>query len=97
VNVRFLTLAKKEIDDAVVWFDEQQEGKGAEFLAALSRALRLVKAYPYASPEVEPEVRRCLFVSFPYSLIYGIDDEAIIVLAVAHTHREPRYWVDRLG
>ena len=95
MNVRFLTLAEKEIDDAVV-FDEQQEGQGAQFLAALNRALRLVKAYPYASPEVEPEIRRCLFVSFPYSLIYGIDDETIIVLAVAHTHRVPRYWVDRL-
>ena len=33
---------------------------------------------------------------FPYSLVYGIDEETVVVIAVAHLHREPRYWVDRL-
>jgi len=96
VNVRFLTLAQHEVDDAVVWFEERLEGKGLEFLDALDRAVRLVMAYPHASPEVEPEIRGRPFVNFPYALIYGIDDETIVVVAVAHTHREPRYWVGRV-
>lgn len=96
MNVRFLTLAQQEVDDAVVWFDERQEGKSLEFLDALDRAVRLVKAFPYASSEIEPQLRRCLFVGFPYSLIYGVDDDIIVVVAVAHSHREPRYWIDRV-
>jgi plasmid stabilization system protein ParE len=96
VNVKFLTLAQQEVDDAVVWFNERQEGKGVEFLDALDHVVRIVRAYPHASPGVEPEIRRCLFVNFPYSLIYGIDQKTIVVVAVAHTHREPRYWLDRL-
>ena len=96
MNVRFLTLAQHEVDDAVVWFDERQEGKGLEFLNALDRSVRLIKAYPHASPEIEPEIRRCLFANFPYAVIYGVDSETIVVLAVAHTHRQPRYWIDRL-
>jgi plasmid stabilization system protein ParE len=95
VNVRFLTLAQQEVDDAVVWFEERAEGKGLDFLDDLDRVVRLVKAYPFASPQIEPEIRRCLFARFPYSVVYGLDEDTIVVIAVAHTHRAPQYWVDR--
>jgi plasmid stabilization system protein ParE len=96
MNVRFLALAHTEADEAVVWYDEKAEGKGRDFLDELDRVVRLVKAYPLASPEIEPEIRRCLFARFPYSLVYGIDDQTIVVIAIAHSHREPLYWIDRL-
>jgi plasmid stabilization system protein ParE len=96
VNIRFLTLAQQEVDDAVVWFEERAEGKGVDFLDELDRVVRRVKAYPYSSPQIEPEIRRCLFARFPYSLVYGLEHDAIVVIAVAHTHRAPDYWVDRL-
>ncbi len=97
MNVRFLTLAQQEVDEAFIWLDERTDAKGVDFLDELDRVVRLIKAFPLASPEIEPEIRRCLFARFPYSLVYGIDDETIIVIAVAHSHREPRYWVDRLS
>ena len=96
MNVRFLTLAQQEVDDAVVWFEEREEGKGMDFLDELNRVVRLVKTFPYASRQIEPEIRRCLFARFPYSLVYGLDHDTIVVIAVAHTHRVPHYWVDRL-
>ena len=52
--------------------------------------------YPYAGMQVEPEIRRFLFTRFPYSLVYGIDKETIVVIAVANQHREPSYWADRI-
>lgn len=96
MNVRFLTLAQQEIDEAVIWFNEQVDGQGIVFLDELDRAVRLVKSYPLASTEIEPGVRKHLFVRFPYSLIYGVDGGSIVVVAVAHSRRAPRYWVDRL-
>ena len=90
MNVRFLTLAQQEIDEAVVWFDEA-DGKGIEFLDELDRVVRLVKAFPLAAVEIEPEIRKCLFARFPYSLIYGIEDRTIVVIAVAHARRLPHY------
>ena len=41
-------------------------------------------------------VRRCRMNRFPYGLIYAVDNGDILVLAVAHLHREPGYWRDRL-
>ena len=97
MNVRFLTLAQQEIDEAVVWFNEQDDGKGVDFLDELDRVVRLVKSYPFASTKIERDIRRCLFARFPYSLIYGVEEQTIVVIAVAHSRRSPRYWIDRLA
>jgi len=96
VKVRFLTLAQQEVDEAVAWFGERADGKGVDFLDELDRIVRLVKTYPFAAPQIDLEIRRRLFARFPYSLIYGIDHNTIVVIAVAHSRRAPHYWVDRL-
>ena len=97
MNLRFLTLAQQEVDEAFQWFEEKAEGKGLEFLDELDRVVRLMRSFPLAAVEIEPEIRRSLLARFPYALIYGMDDQTLIVIAVAHTHREPRYWVERIG
>ncbi len=96
MNIRFLSLADREVDDAVAWYNERAEGLGRDFLDELDRVSRLIRIYPLLATQIEPEIRRFLFTRFPYSLIYGIDQETIVVIAVAHQHREPRYWADRL-
>jgi plasmid stabilization system protein ParE len=95
MKVRFLTLAQQELDDAVTWYNEQAEGLGKEFLDELDRAVRRTVAFPLSCPEIEPGLRRCLLARFPYGLVYGLEEDAIVVVAVAHLHRKPRYWIDR--
>jgi plasmid stabilization system protein ParE len=95
VNVRFLTIAQQEVDDAFRWFEERTEGKGLEFLDELDRVVRLIRTFPFAALEIEPEIRRSLLPRFPYAVVYGVEDQTLVVIAVAHTHREPRYWIDR--
>lgn len=96
MNVRFLAPAQRELDDAVAWYNEQVIGLGLEFLDELDRAVRRVLAFPLSYPEIEPGIRRCRLARFPYGLIYGVDDETVVIVAVAHLHRRPRYWIDRI-
>ena len=96
MNIRFLAPAQRELDDAVAWYNEQVIGLGLEFLDELDRAVRRVLAFPLSYPEIEPGIRRCRLARFPYGLIYGVDDETVIIVAVAHLHRRPRYWIDRI-
>jgi plasmid stabilization system protein ParE len=96
MNIRFLTPAQQEVDDAVFWYNNQTENAGLEFLDELDRAVRLVRSYPHALTEIEPEIRRCLLARFPYALIYGVEQHTIVIVAVAHVHRQPGYWSDRL-
>ncbi len=44
----------------------------------------------------ESKFRRCRLARFPYGLIYGVDGETLVVVAVAHLHGRPRYWIDRI-
>ena len=96
MKLRFLTLAQRELDDAVAWYNEQAAGSGQEFLDELDRVVRRAVTFPMSCPEIEPGVRRCLLARFPYGLIYGVDRKTIVVIAVSHLHREPRYWVGRI-
>jgi plasmid stabilization system protein ParE len=96
MEIRFLSLANREVDDAVQWYEAREEGLSREFLDELDRVVRLVRLYPYAGMQVESEIRRFLFTRFPYSLIYGVAEKTIIVIAVAQQHREPNYWTDRM-
>ncbi len=97
MTIRFLAVARQELDSAIAWYERQSPGLGYEFLDELDRVVRRVSAYPQSSAELARGLRRALFSRFPYGLIYGIDADSLIVVAVAHLHRRPRYWIDRLG
>jgi plasmid stabilization system protein ParE len=96
VNVRFLAIAQEELDDAVEWYNQQTAESGLAFLDEIDRAIRRIAVFPMACAEIEPDLRRCLLARFPYGMIYGLEEGTIIVVAVAHLHREPRYWIDRI-
>jgi len=89
VRVRFLAVARQELDDAVVWYDEQAIGMGREFLDEIDRAVRRAATFPLSCPEIEPGMRRCLLARFPYGLIFGVDEKTLVVVAVAHLHPAP--------
>ena len=97
MKVLFSKPAQLEVDDAVTWYDTQSSGLGTQFLDDLDRTVRRIVAYPLSCQEIEPELRRGLLSRFPYGIIYGIDDDTIIIIAVAHLHREPRYWITRMS
>jgi plasmid stabilization system protein ParE len=68
-----------------------------DFLDELDRVVRLIRHHPLAGMQIETEIRRFPLTRFPYFLIYGIEENGIVVIAVAHQHREPSYWADRIG
>jgi plasmid stabilization system protein ParE len=96
MKVRFLTLAQQELDDAVAWYNEQADGLGKEFLDELDRAVRRAVVFPMSCPQITSGLRRCLLARFPYGIIYGLEDDMMVVIAVAHLHRKPRYWAGRI-
>jgi plasmid stabilization system protein ParE len=96
VKVVFLAPAQNELDDAVAWYNRQAAGLGRELLDELDRAVRRALTFPESYPEIEPGIRRCRLGRFPYGVIYGLDGDTLVVVAVAHLHRRPRYWIDRI-
>jgi len=96
VQLIFLALARDELAEAKRFYNRQQQGLGESFQREAQSAARLIQERPLAwQIEVEP-VRRFIFDRFPYKMLYIIRVERIVVIAVAHQHRQPDYWVDRL-
>jgi hypothetical protein len=50
---------------------------------------RLIGERPLAWTEIDPGVRRAVLRRFPYSLIYAVEPDEVLILAVSH-HRRPR-------
>jgi hypothetical protein len=95
MRIEFLRAAEVELTDAVQWYDSQRTGLGDEFLAEIQRAVRRIEAFPNAWPRISRRSRRCRLNRFPYGLIYQNRKETILVIAVMHLHRKPRYWHTR--
>ena len=96
MKIRFLTIAEIEVDEAVSWYQKQSEDQDLNFLDELVRAISVITAYPLIAAEIEPDIRIYFLNRFPYSLIYGIEDNGIVIIALAHQSREPGYWADRV-
>jgi plasmid stabilization system protein ParE len=96
MKIVFLSPAQAELDDAFSWYEEQAVGLGYEFLNELDLALRLVATFPALQPQMTKKIRRCLVNRFPYGIYYGIKDDTIVVIAIAHLKRKPAYWITRM-
>ena len=96
MNIRLLEPAQAELDEAVAWYADQSPGLGDAFLLETLRALKLIDQFPQAWHPLTPLIRRCRLKRFPYSVIYALADADVLVLAVAHQHRKPGYWQNRL-
>ena len=44
---------------------------------------------------IDEDVRRCLTHVFPYGVLYTIENEFVLIVAVMHCSREPGYWKTR--
>ncbi|MBN2313722.1 MAG: type II toxin-antitoxin system RelE/ParE family toxin [Sedimentisphaerales bacterium] len=97
MNVRFLQIAKLELDDAVNYYNRERPGLGYEFLWEVFFAIDRIKQFPHAWPIFYQETRRCLIRRFPYGIIYILENDLVLIFAIAHLHREPDYWIDQLS
>lgn len=96
MKIDFLDAAKSELDDAIDYYDEQRFGLGLEFEEELEQALERIDHYPEAWSPLSSRVRRCVLNRFPYSVIYEIRSEIIIIVAIQHHHKEPESWRSRV-
>ncbi len=95
-KVSFLPLAQAELDDAFIWYEDQAVGLGYEFLRELDQSIRLIASFPKLQPLVGNKIRRCLVNRFPYGVFFGISADTIIIVAIAHLRRKPKYWNKRI-
>ena len=95
MEIIFSKYAKLELEDATLFYELEFEDLGLRFKKEVQKAAIRVSEYPKAWSVERGDVRKCLLHKFPYKLLYSIEDDHIFIIAVAHQHRKPDYWIDR--
>jgi len=96
MQARFLRPAESEVAEAIAYFDDRREGLGDRFEKDLRSTVNLIIAYPLSGKPLTKRVRKSPLRKFQYNVIYVVDEQEIIILAVAHHRRRPGYWHTRL-
>lgn len=97
MNVRLLPAAQSELDEAIHWYAQQAPGLGDPFLVEFLRTIQLIERHPLGWHALSSQTRRCRLRRFPYGVIYNVDQDSVLVIAVAHLHRRPTYWQGRMN
>jgi plasmid stabilization system protein ParE len=95
MRFEFHPLALAEYKDATRYYAGCHSGLEQRFMAAVERAIELIVEAPERWPILEADVRRCLTRVFPYVILYAVETDHVLIIAVMHSHREPGYWRDR--
>ena len=95
-RLEFLEIAEDEVNDAVDWYDNQEENLGAEFVLELDNFFEYLTETPKIFPIVFEEMRRAVLPKFPYAIIFEIHEpDVILILAIAHQKQDPKRWIKR--
>ena len=70
MKIRFLEIARQELDDAVAYYNEEVAGLGESFLLEVLSTIERIHRYPDAWSPLSENTRRCRLRRFPYTLIY---------------------------
>ncbi len=94
--VRLLPEAEVELEAAASRYEGWQPGLGLALVREVRKACSLVSERPLGSRVVHGEIRRKIVSRFPYAILYRVEQDEIIVVAVSHRRRRPGYWRDRI-
>jgi toxin ParE1/3/4 len=87
--------ALAEHEEAARYYAERDPELAPHFVEAVEDALDRVLESPTRWRVIDEDVRRCLTRVFPYGVLYTIEPDFVLIVAVAHCSREPGYWKNR--
>jgi plasmid stabilization system protein ParE len=87
--------ALTEYAEAVKYYAQQRTELAQSFIDAVEEAIYRIRESPDRWSVLDEDIRRCLTRKFPYGILYTIEPDYILILAVMHCSRNPGYWKNR--
>ncbi len=88
--------ALTEYSEAVQYYLQQQKDLAQSFINAIENTIYRIRESPNRYPIIDDDIRRCLTQKFPYAILYSVEKDYILIIAIMHCSREPNYWQSRL-
>jgi hypothetical protein len=96
MNYEFLGEARDEFWEAALYYESKEPGLGVRLREEVSHIIERILADPFLWRERPGGYRRVNCPVFPYYVAYIIRADKVVIAAVAHGHRKPGYWSERL-
>lgn len=87
--------ALAEYEAATAYYVARDPAVAERFVAAVNDAIERILESPTRWRTIDQDVRRCLTHVFPYGVLYTVEPDFILIVAVMHCSREPGYWKSR--
>ena len=88
--------ALTEYSEVVQYYAEQRVDLAQAFINEVESAVYRLRDSPNLYPAIDRDIRRCLTRKFPYAILYTVEPDFILILAVMHCKKKPGYWKSRL-
>ena len=96
MNVIFLEEAEQEFLEAALYYENQAKGLGKKLMADVYQSIEDIIDFPHNSQAVTLNVRRKLLRRYPFGILYRVDKDEIVIVAVMNLKRKPFYWLNRV-
>ncbi|MGH8182099.1 MAG: type II toxin-antitoxin system RelE/ParE family toxin [Rhodanobacteraceae bacterium] len=96
MNFAFHPEALAEFEDATRYYAAIQRELAQRFVASVEAAIGKLVQQPESYAIFEQDVRRCLTRVFPYAVLYTVEADCILIVAVMHCHQKPGCWHHRV-
>ena len=95
-KVLFTEAARADIEVTRDWYGLHAPEAAARFLESLRAAVLRIGQNPLQFPAASHGTRRATLRRFPYLVLFRETPEAVVVVAVFHSRRNPQVWRRRL-
>lgn len=96
MEIRISSPALAELNHAAAYYEASRSGLAEEFASEFGKTLMRIKMAPKAGSLYDENVRCQMLRRFPYSVYYTEKGNELVIVAVAHQHRKPGYWLGRV-
>jgi toxin ParE1/3/4 len=88
-----------DIATAAEWYDARQAGLGAQFVRKVRDRIEDEQKQPLLARirDVRRSVRWVFARRFPYGIIYRVERDVVLIIAVIHAAQQERRWKERVG
>lgn len=96
MRVEYHPLAFEELEEAALYLEDQAYGLGLDFEDDYHAGLDRILRDPLTYRNIYRNVRKLNLRRFQYGILYVLEGNRLIIIAVFHLKRKPFYWKERL-
>lgn len=87
--------AERDYTEALCWYAERSSQAAERFDLEFDLAMQAIASNHLRFPKCDQRHRYYLMRHFPFQVVFREHDHKLVIIAVAHTSREPRFWDTR--